>query len=190
MGLLGSVLGREVGPGSDNFPYLDSNNSGRTVTAPDGPAAPGWPTVDTAPWPQHPRPGTPMTAATSPAVGPTTPPIPERRPHVLVAQGDERIDDWYWLAERDDPAVADPPGGRERLHRGRPGPTSTPLRERLYEEIRARIEETDLSVPVRHGPWWYYERTIEGSELRRPLPLPGGRGRPAGRPRDGTRASR
>src|SRR5664280_3689959 len=37
------------------------------------------------------------------------------------------------------------------------------LQAALFDEIVARIEETDLSVPVRKGPWFYYGRTVEGS---------------------------
>jgi oligopeptidase B len=37
-----------------------------------------------------------------------------------------------------------------------------PLEDELFEEIKSRIEETDISVPVRKGAWWYYERTREG----------------------------
>ncbi len=33
------------------------------------------------------------------------PPVPERRPVRLEAHGDVRIDDWYWLRDKDDPAV-------------------------------------------------------------------------------------
>ncbi|MGA3146634.1 MAG: hypothetical protein ABSF33_04035, partial [Acidimicrobiales bacterium] len=33
------------------------------------------------------------------------PPTPERRPVRLEAHGDVRIDDWYWLRDKDDPAV-------------------------------------------------------------------------------------
>jgi len=36
------------------------------------------------------------------------------------------------------------------------------LEDELFEEIKARIEETDISVPVRKGNWWYFERTREG----------------------------
>ena len=36
--------------------------------------------------------------------------------------------------------------------------------QRLYEEIRGRIKETDLSVPDRKGPWWYLSRTEEGKQ--------------------------
>ena len=54
------------------------------------------------------------------------------------------------------------PGGREHLL-DRPGSTPTPARSRqLFDEIRSRIQETDESVPVRHGAWWYVTRTIEG----------------------------
>jgi oligopeptidase B len=40
---------------------------------------------------------------------------------------------------------------------------SQPLQEALFAEMVARIEETDLSVPVRKGPWVYYSRTVQGS---------------------------
>ena len=39
-----------------------------------------------------------------------------------------------------------------------------PMADTIYEEFRSRIQETDLSVPVRHGRWWYYTRTIEGQQ--------------------------
>ena len=90
------------------------------------------------------------------------PPMPERRRAVLRAHGDERTDDWYWLRDRDDPAVlahlaAENDYAEAALAR------LAPLREALYGEFRQRIVETDLSVPVHHGPWWYYVRTVEGS---------------------------
>ena len=38
------------------------------------------------------------------------------------------------------------------------------FRERLFQEIKSRIQETDLSVPARKGPWWYLIRTEEGRQ--------------------------
>ena len=107
---------------------------------------------------------TPPVASTDPGPGssPGTPPIPERRPHRLVAHGDQRTDDWYWLAERDDPAVRTHLEA-EQAYTEAALARLAGLTDRLFEEIRSRIEETDLSVPVRHGPWWYYVRTVEGS---------------------------
>ena len=47
------------------------------------------------------------------------------------------------------------------------------LRGELFEEIRSRVKETDLSVPVASGPWWYFSRTVAGrqyaSHVRVPL---------------------
>jgi oligopeptidase B len=51
-----------------------------------------------------------------------------------------------------------------------------PLRRAIFEEIRSRVKETDLSVPVVSGPWWYYSRTVKGrqyaSHVRAPLTDP------------------
>jgi len=39
-----------------------------------------------------------------------------------------------------------------------------PLREQLFQEVKSRVLETDLSVPTRRGDWWYYGRTEEGAQ--------------------------
>ena len=36
------------------------------------------------------------------------------------------------------------------------------LRETIFQEIKGRTKETDLSVPTRKGDWWYYSRSVEG----------------------------
>ena len=38
------------------------------------------------------------------------------------------------------------------------------LQEQIFEEIKTRTKETDLSVPTREGDWWYYTRTVEGQQ--------------------------
>src|SRR5690606_11987816 len=38
------------------------------------------------------------------------------------------------------------------------------LQEALYKEMLGRIKQTDLSVPVRNGEYWYYSRTEEGRQ--------------------------
>ncbi len=98
--------------------------------------------------------------------------MPERRPQVLEAHGDRREDDWYWLRDRDDPAVLAHLEAENAYTAAVLAPLSD-RRQALYQEMVARIEETDLSVPVRRGPWWYYHRTIEGKNYpvhcRRPV---------------------
>ncbi len=99
-----------------------------------------------------------MTDATAPI-----PPVPARRPTRLEAHGDVRVDEWYWLRDRDDPAVLDHLRA-ENAHTGAATAHTAALQEALYDEIVARIEETDLSVPSRKGPWLYYHRTEEGKQ--------------------------
>ena len=70
-------------------------------------------------------------------------------------------DPWAWLADDKDPATI------AHLHRenawtDHATSSQGPLREEIFEEIRARTEETDMSVPVRDGSWWYHVRTTEG----------------------------
>jgi len=89
------------------------------------------------------------------------PPVPERRPTALRAHGDTRTDDWYWLGDRNDPAVLEHLLAENRYAESVLGRLE-PLRQTIYTEMVARISETDESVPVRIGPWWYFTRTKEG----------------------------
>jgi oligopeptidase B len=93
---------------------------------------------------------------------PIGPPVAARRPVTLEAHGDERTDDWFWLRDKDDPEViAHLEAENAWTESAMSG--SQPLQEALFAEMVARIEETDLSVPVRKGPWVYYSRTVQGS---------------------------
>jgi oligopeptidase B len=92
---------------------------------------------------------------------PSSPPQAPRRPHVLSLHGDERVDDWYWLRERDDPEVIAYLEA-ENAYTDAVTARTGALQEQLYKEIRARIQETDESAPVPHGGYWYLHRTVEG----------------------------
>jgi oligopeptidase B len=94
---------------------------------------------------------------------PPTPPAAPRRPTILRAHGDERVDEWYWLRERNDREVLAYLEAENAYTKAAMAPT-TVLQDTLYAEIVARIKETDLSVPVRKGPWSYYTRTVEGRQ--------------------------
>ncbi len=90
-----------------------------------------------------------------------TQPVANRRPHRIDMHGEVRVDDWYWLGDREDPDVlaylkAENAYADEML-----APDSE-RRERLFDEIKARVVETDAEAPVRIGPWWYWSRTVEG----------------------------
>jgi oligopeptidase B len=99
-----------------------------------------------------------------------------RRPTVLESHGDRRVDDWFWLRDRDHPEVLSLLRA-ENAFTERQTAHLAGLRAGLFEEMKARIVETDQSVPVSKGPWWYYERTVEGRDYvihcRLPLEGPG-----------------
>ena len=90
-------------------------------------------------------------------------PAAPRRPMVLEAHGDHRVDEWFWLRYRDDPEVLALLEAENAFTEAQTAHLAG-LREGLYAEMKARIVETDLSVPVTKGPWWYYVRTVEGAD--------------------------
>ena len=92
---------------------------------------------------------------------PPEPPVAKRVPSVRERHGDRVVDEYAWLRDRDDP---DTIAFLEAENAYCEAATAhlAPLRETLFEEIRSRTQETDLSAPARRGPWWYYARTVEG----------------------------
>jgi oligopeptidase B len=92
-----------------------------------------------------------------------TPPRAERREHVRTHHGEVFVDAYEWLRDKDDPAVI---AHLEAENAYAEATTAhlQPLRERIFEEIRSRTQESDLSVPVASGGWWYYSRTVEGEQ--------------------------
>ncbi len=106
-----------------------------------------------------------------------TPPLAKRVPHVHEAHGDRRVDDYHWMRERKDPDVTAYLEAENTYTEAVMAPTRA-LQDRLYAEIVGRIQETDLSVAVPHGPFRYYSRSVEGLQYhvycRRPGDAPEG----------------
>ncbi len=96
---------------------------------------------------------------------PPAPPNAPRRAHPITTHGDERIDDWYWLRsdDRSDPEVLDLLAAENAYVADALAHTDD-LQTALFVEMKARIKETDLSVPFRKGGRWFYSRTEEGQQ--------------------------
>jgi oligopeptidase B len=96
-------------------------------------------------------------------VASATPPPARRIASERVYHGDTFIDEYGWLGEKKDPetiAFLEAENAyTEAMTAGQ-----QELRETIFEEIKARTQETDLSVPARKGGWWYYSRTVEGKQ--------------------------
>jgi oligopeptidase B len=91
------------------------------------------------------------------------PPVAERRPAERIFHGDTVIDNYSWLANRDDPAVIAYLTEENTYTDAVMAPLAG-LRETLFTEVRTRTLETDLSVPARRHGFWYYSRTEEGKQ--------------------------
>lgn len=88
-------------------------------------------------------------------------PVARKEPRELVAHGDTRIDNYYWMRERTSADVlaylAEENAYAEvNLNRFQD------LQDELYVEFLGRIQETDVTVPVNSGPFEYYTRTFAG----------------------------
>jgi protease II len=89
------------------------------------------------------------------------PPAAKIVPKEITVHCDTRVDNYFWLRDRSDPDVVAYLEAENRYTEEVMAPTK-PLQETLYKEILGRIQETDLSVPVRRDDYFYYTRTEEG----------------------------
>lgn len=73
------------------------------------------------------------------------------------------VDEYHWIRDKDNPEVIDYLNLENDYTKQMMNHTS-PGQERLFNELKGRIKETDESVPVKHGDYYYYSRTIEGQQ--------------------------
>ncbi|MBI5566238.1 MAG: S9 family peptidase [Chloroflexi bacterium] len=90
-------------------------------------------------------------------------PIAPKRPHIIAQHGQTRVDDYFWLRQREDPAVleylkAENDYLAEMLQH------TQPLQQQLFEEMKARLKEDDASVPEQRGEYFYYTRYETGKQ--------------------------
>ncbi|GEP48235.1 protease [Microbacterium saccharophilum] len=93
---------------------------------------------------------------------PSAPAVPAR-PTTRSHHGDDVVDPYEWLRAKEDEQVLAHLAAENAYTQERTAHLE-PLQERIYQEIKGRTLETDLSVPSRRGSWWYYSRTVEGSQ--------------------------
>lgn len=98
-----------------------------------------------------------MSSDPSPHSAPRAP----QRPVTSTLHGEQRIDPYAWLRNREDPEVISHLEAENAYTADTLAPLAG-LRESIFLEMKARIQETDLSLPTRKGTWSYYSRTVEG----------------------------
>lgn len=93
----------------------------------------------------------------------TTAPIAKRIPKILTAHGDNRIDEYYWLNERQNPEVVAYLEAENAYTTEMMAPQKA-LEGEIYQEIIGRIAPTDTSVPYFMNGYWYATRYEDGKE--------------------------
>ncbi|GAA0980889.1 S9 family peptidase [Acrocarpospora macrocephala] len=91
------------------------------------------------------------------------PPAAKRVPAERTHHGDTVIDEYAWLIKKDDPDTVAYLEA-ENAYTNAATAHLKPLQDSIFQEIKGRTLETDLSVPTRKGAWWYYSRTEEGKQ--------------------------
>jgi oligopeptidase B len=94
-----------------------------------------------------------------------TPPVAKRVATRREHHGDVFVDPYEWLRDKENPEVIAYLEAENEFVDQQTAHLE-PLRQRIFDEIKARTKETDLSVPTRRGDWWYYARTFEGKQYR------------------------
>ena len=93
----------------------------------------------------------------------TTPPQARREPTPTTLHGQTLEDDYRWLREKSSPETLSYLEA-ENAYTDAMMKATEPLQKKLYEEMLSHIKETDVSVPYRDRGWFYYVRTVEGSQ--------------------------
>jgi oligopeptidase B len=91
------------------------------------------------------------------------PPAIDARPITTEHHGRSRTDDYDWLRDKESPEVIAYLEANNDYTEARTAHLAD-LRTRLFEEIKQRTLETDLSLPVRRRGYWYYGRSFAGRE--------------------------
>ncbi len=91
------------------------------------------------------------------------PPVAGKNPTELVKHGDTRIDNYYWLNQRDNPEVIDYLNAENDYLKSVMASTED-FQQVLYDELVSRIKQDDESVPYLDNGYYYYTKYVEGGE--------------------------
>lgn len=94
-----------------------------------------------------------------------SPPVAAIHPSTFTEFGNKRVDNYYWLKEKSNPAVIDYLKA-ENTYCDTVMQLTKALQEKLFNEMKGRIKEDDESVPELDNGYYYYNRTEKGRQYR------------------------
>jgi oligopeptidase B len=96
---------------------------------------------------------------------PSGAPMAEEIPTRLQKHGDIRMDPYYWMNQRDTPAVLKYLGA-ERDYEAQVMAPFDGARKKLLEEMQSRMKPNESKYPVKDGNFFYYSRYEAGKEYQ------------------------
>ncbi len=90
-------------------------------------------------------------------------PIAKKIPQKLIIHGDERIDNYFWLKEKDNKEVIDYLKA-ENNYTNEVMRHTKKFQKDLFEEMKSRIKEDDRSVPYKLNGYWYITKYKKGND--------------------------
>lgn len=91
------------------------------------------------------------------------PPKAPKHEKILEKFGDKRIDNYFWMNERDSPEVLAYLNAENEYYQKMTASTKD-FENKLFEEMKSRIKEDDSSVPYKHNGYWYSTRFEQGKD--------------------------
>ena len=102
------------------------------------------------------------------------PPVAEKIPYVVESNGNERIDNYFWMRLSDEQKNAETPDSQtvkvlaylnaENDYADAVMKHTEPLQQKLFEEIKGRIKQDDETVPYLDNGYWYNTKYFPGKE--------------------------
>ncbi len=105
----------------------------------------------------------PLSATSPPTQTAAMPPIAKKIPKTFEHFGDKRVDDYFWLREKENPAVVEYLKA-ENTHTESVMGNLKGFQDTLYKDMLSRIKETDDNVPYQKRGYWYNSRTEMGKQ--------------------------
>ena len=81
----------------------------------------------------------------------------------LSIHGDVRMDEFYWLNDRENPEVVEYLNNENEYYEAKTAHTDD-FQKSLFEEMKARIKEDDSSVPYKYNGYWYITKYEKGKD--------------------------
>ena len=91
------------------------------------------------------------------------PPVAQKKTKKLTKHGDVRLDDYYWLNDRENPEVIAFLNQENSYYEALTAHTKN-FQSDLFKEMKGRIKEDDSSVPYKSNGYWYKTRFEIGKE--------------------------